>query len=730
MKRVVCAIMAGILLLAGQTAVPAAEKTLLGITAVPGENDSYSAMKAEAANPEYTFQTVNGGTVSSLSDGTKDVTVLIFGRISCGNSASTIQNIAQSGWVHNPKVRVIFVEMNKASLEEVKEFADLYGCEDITFCYDTGSGGVGAMWHYLSMAGISSSVTLPGTVLIDGQNNVQNIFTGYQSSYSIYLAMNQFTNVGGEGGQEDALRDIAVEGREDYDAVNRVLALVNETRAAEGAPALALDASLCEAAMLRAAEISLFYSHTRPNGQDCSSLLRKSSAYGENIALYAMDADMVMANWNRSPGHHANIVSTAYTSIGIGCFIDGDGSRCWVQCFDNAAATAPVRSGIVPVTRTISVWQSMIDLQTTEKSEIRCGDTQAAVQMDVRNSNREWSYCRTKLSAANFDFSSSNPGVAEVSEGGVITVKAVGTAVITASLKQNPAIKVSRTVAKKAHSYRDTVVAPTNTSQGYTLHTCTSCGDSYRDTYMPILTQPSGSEPGNGASGSEPGNGTSGSGSGSGTSGNEPGSGTTGSSESGSASGNRPGDTQTVGNQTGSQKFELQSAQITLSYTSTVYSGKEKRPSVKVVDRHGQFLGSEHYTVQYSNNSNVGQAAVKVLLRGSYAGSLSKTFTIVPKGTAISKVTAGKKGFTVKWKKQKVQTSGYEVAYSTSRRFAKKASGTAVIKKSGVSSTKVKRLKAKKAYYVRIRTYKTVRINGVSTKLYSGWSAIKQVKTK
>ena len=40
MKRVVCAIMAGILLLAGQTAVPAAEKTLLGITAVPGENDS------------------------------------------------------------------------------------------------------------------------------------------------------------------------------------------------------------------------------------------------------------------------------------------------------------------------------------------------------------------------------------------------------------------------------------------------------------------------------------------------------------------------------------------------------------------------------------------------------------------------------------------------------------------------------------------------------------------
>ena len=93
-------------------------------------------------------------------------------------------------------------------------------------------------------------------------------------------------------------------------------------------------------------------------------------------------------------------------------------------------------------------------------------------------------------------------------------------------------------------------------------------------------------------------------------------------------------------------------------------------------------------------------------------------------------MTAKKKGFTVKWKKQSSQTSGYEIAYSTSRKFAKKNTKTATVKKSRKTSTSVSKLKAKKKYYVRIRTYKTVKANGKSVEIYSGWSKAKKVTTK
>ena len=55
---------------------------------------------------------------------------------------------------------------------------------------------------------------------------------------------------------------------------------------------------------------------------------------------------------------------------------------------------------------------------------------------------------------------------------------------------------------------------------------------------------------------------------------------------------------------------------------------------------------------------------------------------------------------------------------------------TSTITKNKTVSKTVKKLKAKKTYYVRVRTYKTVKVNGKSVKLYSGWSSAKSVKTK
>lgn len=169
---------------------------------------------------------------------------------------------------------------------------------------------------------------------------------------------------------------------------------------------------------------------------------------------------------------------------------------------------------------------------------------------------------------------------------------------------------------------------------------------------------------------------------------------------------------------------------IKLSLSSYTYNGKVRKPSVKILGSNGKTIASTNYTVSYaSGRKNVGRYKVKITFKGNYKGSVTKTFDIVPKGTSISRVTAVKKGFTVKWKKQKMQTTGYQIQYSTSGNF-KKGTKAATINKNSVTSKNIKGLKAKKKYYVRVRTYKTVKINGKSTKLYSGWSKVKAVKTK
>ena len=95
-----------------------------------------------------------------------------------------------------------------------------------------------------------------------------------------------------------------------------------------------------------------------------------------------------------------------------------------------------------------------------------------------------------------------------------------------------------------------------------------------------------------------------------------------------------------------------------------------------------------------------------------------------PKSTSIKKAKGSKKAVALEWKKVS-GVNGYEIQVATDKKF-KKNKKTATIKKQKTTKTTVKKLKAKKKYYVRIRTYKIV--NG--KKVYSSWSKVKSVKTK
>ena len=171
---------------------------------------------------------------------------------------------------------------------------------------------------------------------------------------------------------------------------------------------------------------------------------------------------------------------------------------------------------------------------------------------------------------------------------------------------------------------------------------------------------------------------------------------------------------------------------IKLSKTSMTYNGKNQKPSVTILDANKNKLKSgTDYKVTYPKKSkNVGRYTVTITLKGSYSGTVKKTFTILPKNTAISKLTASKNTVTVKWKKQTKQTAGYEIQYSTSSKFTKKTTKTVKVAKNSTTSKKITKLKAKKKYYVRIRTYQTAKVGKKTTKIYSGWSKAKMVTTR
>ncbi len=170
-----------------------------------------------------------------------------------------------------------------------------------------------------------------------------------------------------------------------------------------------------------------------------------------------------------------------------------------------------------------------------------------------------------------------------------------------------------------------------------------------------------------------------------------------------------------------------------VSVSNCTYNGKTKKPSVTVTLR-GEKISSKYYTVKYgSGRKKVGTYTVAVTLKQnaskkttSYVTSAKATFKIVPAKTKLKKLKAGKKKITATWTKKTAQVTGYQVQVSTSKAFTEKTTKSYTVKSAKTVKKTISKLKAKKRYYVRVRTYKTVK----GTKYYSGWSNTKNVKTK
>ena len=162
----------------------------------------------------------------------------------------------------------------------------------------------------------------------------------------------------------------------------------------------------------------------------------------------------------------------------------------------------------------------------------------------------------------------------------------------------------------------------------------------------------------------------------------------------------------------------------TVSGISTkAFTGKNITQSITVKYNGKTLKNGTDYTVSYSNNKKVGKATVKITGKGKYCGVITKTFKINPAKQEIQKLTAKSKAFFVDWA-QKGSATGYEIQYATNSKFTRAKKVT--ITNNKTDKTTISKLSGKKKYYVRVRSYTTVK----GTKYYGAWSASKSVTTK
>lgn len=167
-----------------------------------------------------------------------------------------------------------------------------------------------------------------------------------------------------------------------------------------------------------------------------------------------------------------------------------------------------------------------------------------------------------------------------------------------------------------------------------------------------------------------------------------------------------------IGNYEGSitRNFKILQKKVSqLTYSKvkdTVYTGKRKKPAVKVKDGKAVLNSKKEYSVSYGKNKAIGKGTATFIGKGNYTGKKTITFKINPRKMFQPSVrkTSGKT-VKVSWKKQKGVT-GYQIQYSVSRKF-NKGNKTVRVKRAAVSSKTVKK-PAKKSCYYRIRAYQKV----------------------
>lgn len=238
-----------------------------------------------------------------------------------------------------------------------------------------------------------------------------------------------------------------VRGKVLYSYSYKVLSLINKERKKKKLSQLKMSQGLINVANKRAAEISLFYAHNRPNGEKNPFKMYNWKHYvGENIALNQQTPQQVVKCWMNSPAHRKNILNKKFNSVGIGCF-KVNGYIYWEQFFvDNKASRNAAQKPNADATFTVAIKTSNVKLRSSIKT-VWFDDFYtrkiSTYQFNKRVDNYDF---LTNLYNGCVQYKSSNRNIAKINSEGVILPVSNGKATITAYLKGYPSKKVTWTV--------------------------------------------------------------------------------------------------------------------------------------------------------------------------------------------------------------------------------------------------------------------------------------------
>lgn len=510
---------------------------------------------------------------------------------------------------------------------------------------------------------------------------------------------------------------------------------------------LEYDYDLEAIAMQRAAEIAFNWNkdHIRPNGEGCTTVsVNGAHANGENIAMGVKSASGAFDLWKETnekyagQGHRRNMLNAGYQSVGIG-YAEVNGVGCWVQEFSRKTYNTDGkvdRDGTqqvgVEVKKSLVKQLNLIPERTA--MSVLIGDETALPTLDIQlQSKSTWERVGFIPVQIEYKWKIEDSNVARIEDGKLIGVRE-GVTKLTTTIMDKP-VSVTVNVLKekeKAHKYDtgEILQQPLCGSKGRIRYTCTICGYTYEETLRElghdweetIIKQPTCSEYGTvhrvcrregcGADYTE---------------------------NAIRPTGNHtividpavPATATATGLTDGShcsvcgKIFKYREMVPKLTAPSDTHSGNDKTSQNQTSTTENE---STTDSSQYSDVEDIDTEDLdEDWEEDDYEeyDNLAEVGTV--RKTQIVRTKAAKKGFTIRWKRVTKACNGYEVSYST-KKSMKSAKNVRIT--SDKRSFKVKRLKSQKKYYVRIRTYRIVKVNGVYKRVYSDWSKMKMVRTQ
>ncbi len=367
----------------------------------------------------------------------------------CVNSNNLISGLSSTLWARDERFNIVAVDSYRNDRATVKSYLakyDLEGRVDRAYCNPENMYLFGWYSEFVSrggdmegVTGFSADLEFPHVLIVTregGRKVIRYSIPGVTPTLLTSIMGSLFDIPEGE----NETVTVKLPGVRRYDYADDILSLTNGVRREAGVKDIRLSAKLCEIAMERAEECAVYYSHERPNGYSCFSIVNGTGRYNgivlsENIAIARETPSLAVDGWTRSEGHRENMISADVTEVGVGCFVN-NGHHFWVQLFGDGNDKSTLKNkSAAAVEAQIESLESRLSVRPSGRTVTLSleGDAEGAELFGYSENLTEYeqhiSYLCRLMPKDSFAYDSSGEPVARVDAGGKIyPVKAgVGT---------------------------------------------------------------------------------------------------------------------------------------------------------------------------------------------------------------------------------------------------------------------------------------------------------------